>query len=175
MVLNKLGTVEKFRSETSMLIYEALSAVTSMRDSDVEYGFLPIPKLDELQENYMSGSTDRPWAVPITVSDGEFVSAVLEAMASEGYRTVRPAYFDIALKNKYSYDEDSAEMLDIVGDTIVLDFAYIYSDYKGFAWTVMNLCAKNSNGDFASYAAKQEKSEQKRIDKINAFFTDTLG
>ncbi|MBQ7719406.1 MAG: extracellular solute-binding protein [Clostridia bacterium] len=165
-------TDEKFRNGTNMFVCRPLSMVSKMRDSDVEYGFLPMPKFDESQENYISGSTDRPYAVPLTASDTDFVGAVLEAMASEGYRTVRPAYFDIALKNKYTYDDDSAEMLDIIGNTIILDFAYIYSDYKGFAWTVMNLMAKNSNGDFASYAAKQEKSEAKRIDKLNAFFQE---
>ena len=176
LVLNDHSkTDEKFRNGTNMFACRPLSMVNSMRDSDVEYGFLPMPKFDEAQENYISGSTDRPYAVPITITDTDFVGAVLEAMASEGYRTVRPAYFDIALKNKYSYDEDSAEMLDIIGNTIILDFAYIYSDYKGFAWTVMNLMAKNSNGDFASYAAKQEKSEAKRVDKLNAFFQELDG
>lgn len=171
LVLNDHGkTDEKFRNGSNMFACRPLSMVNTMRDSDVEYGFLPMPKFEESQAQYISGSTDRPYAVPITISDSDFVGAVLEAMASEGYRTVRPAYFDIALKNKYSYDEDSAEMLDIIGNTIILDFAYIYSDYKGFSWSIMNLVGKGSNGDFASYAAKQEKSETKRIEKLNAFF-----
>ena len=170
IVLSKLGMLDMFKNGTSMFMYETINTAVAMRDSDIEYGFLPIPKFDESQENYISGSTDRPYAIPITVTDTAYVGAVLEAMASEGYRTVRPAYFDIALKNKYTYDEESAEMLDIIGDTIILDFAYIYSDYKGFAWTIMNLIAPKSNGDFASYAAKQEKPETKRIAKLNEYF-----
>ena len=38
---------------------------------------------------------------------------------------IAPAFFKIALKNKYSYGADSAEMLHIVGRTIILDFSYI--------------------------------------------------
>ena len=170
MILEKMDYIQKFREGTSMMMYAGLGTFASLRDSDIEYGFLPTPKFDELQEYYMSGSTDRPYAIPANVPDAGYSGAVLEALASEGYRTVRPAYFDIALKNKYTYDEDSAEMLDIIGNTIILDFAYIYSNYVGFAWTLMTLLGRKSKGDFASYAAKQESKENKRIDKLNEFF-----
>ena len=43
----------------------------------------------------------------MTCNDPDAVSAVLEALASEGYRTLRTAYFDTALKEKYSRDEDT--------------------------------------------------------------------
>jgi hypothetical protein len=66
-------------------------------------------------------------------------------------------------------------MLDIIGNTIVLDFSYIYSDYGGFAWTLMNLLTPSNKNDFASYVAKNEKKAQKRVDKLNEFFASFDG
>ncbi len=165
-----------FMAGNCLYLYRSLNfATTDLRVSDVEYGMVPVPKYDEIQENYISGSTDRPFAVPITVDNDEFIGVIIEAMSAEGYKTVRPAYFDIALKNKYAYDEDSAEMLDIIGNTIVLDFSYIYSDYGGFAWTLMNMLTPSNKNDFASYVAKNEKKAQKRVDKLNEFFASFDG
>ncbi|MGI6743192.1 MAG: hypothetical protein ACOX4O_05950 [Eubacteriales bacterium] len=150
-------------------------AATTLRESDVEYGIVPVPKYDEIQEEYISGSADRPFAVPITVDNDEFIGVIVEAMSAEGYKTVRLAYFDIALKNKYSYDEDSAEMLDIISNTIVIDFSYLYSDYGGFAWMLMDMLDPKNKNDFASYVAKNEKRAQKRVDKLNEFFAGLAG
>ncbi len=165
-----------FTENLSMFYYDRLGVCTTvLRESDVEYGMVPIPKYDEHQEDYISGSTDRPVAVPVTIDDPEFVGCMIEAISAEGWRLVRPAFFEIALKNKYSYDADSAEMLDIVGRTIVLDFSYIYSDYGGFAWTLMKLTEPSSKGDFASYYAKNETKAQARVDKLNEFFAGLAG
>ncbi|NLB16779.1 MAG: hypothetical protein GX827_08260 [Clostridiales bacterium] len=178
------GTYLSGERDSSKLFTEGLSVfhyarlgvcTTYLRDSEIEYGMVPIPKYDELQEDYISGSTDRPVAVPISIDDPEFVGCIIEAMTAEGWRLVRPAFFEIALKNKYSYDADSAEMLDIVGRTIILDFSYIYSDYGGFAWTLMDMVRPDFKGDFASYYAKNEKKAQKRVDKLNEFFAGLNG
>ena len=62
-------------------------------------------------------------------------------------------------------------MLEIIGDTIVLDFSYIYSNYTGFAWTLMNLMSVGSpSKDFASYYAKNQKLQTKMIEKIQKDF-----
>jgi len=46
---------------------------------------------------------------------------MLEALQSESAKTVRPAYYDIALKTKYTRDDDSVEMLDLIFNTRVVD------------------------------------------------------
>jgi hypothetical protein len=53
--------------------------------------------------------------------------AVIEAMAIEGYYNVAPAYFETALKVKYSSDDDSARMFDMIRAGVTYDFGRVYS------------------------------------------------
>ena len=47
---------------------------------------------------------------------------VLEAMAAESSRLAYPVYLDVALKNKYTRDADSADMIDLIRENIISDF-----------------------------------------------------
>lgn len=161
-----------FSKGRSMFIFEMIDAAAgSLRRTDLDYGFAPIPKFDETQETYISGSTDRPYVVPVTATDDELLGIIIEAMSAEDYKIVRPAYFDVALKTKFTYDEDSAEMLDIIGNNIVLDFSYIYSFYGGFAWALMNMMnPDNPSTDFASWYEKNLSSEKNKLANIQQAF-----
>ena len=98
-----------------------------IRGSDVEYGIIPVPKLDETIDNYYS-PVERlvQWGlVPVTVKDPEMISAVLEYMAYDGYKNVMPAYYDITLKLKYTRGDDldtASQMLDIITENQYTDF-----------------------------------------------------
>lgn len=63
------------------------------------------------------------FSIPITNSKTEMTTAVLEALAAESYRTVTPMYYEMALKVKYTRDELSGIMIDLVRDGVVNDFA----------------------------------------------------
>jgi hypothetical protein len=49
----------------------------------------------------------------------------MEAMACETRNTVFPAYYEFALKNKFSRDPDTCEMLDLIRETSVWDIGCI--------------------------------------------------
>ena len=170
--LNNSESIVTFASGNSLFgMFDLGNVLGKLRDSEITYGILPIPKLNEAQENYISGSTDRPFAIPVTAQNEERLGVIIEAMSAEGYKQVRPAFFEIALKNKYAYDVDSSEMLEIIGNTIVLDFSYIYSNFGGFAWTLMNMMNEsNPTKDFASYYAKNEKVQKKTLEKLQKSF-----
>ncbi len=165
-----------FNAGSAMFIFSSFRyAVGSLRESEISYGFLPIPKFDETQDNYISGSNDRPYAVPLTVVDTDKVGVIIEAMSAEGYKQVRPAYIDIAMKQKYAYDEESAKVLDIVTNTMLLDLAYIYGGSSGFGFALMNsLKPENANTDFASYYAATITSQETLLNKMQDAF-DKIG
>jgi hypothetical protein len=98
------------------------------RALNFDFGIVPYPKYDEAQENYYSRlDTSCPVVtIPVTCSDTDVASAVLEVMAAEGYYQVRPAYFDTALKEKYSRDEKTKDMIDLTINNITVDFGTIY-------------------------------------------------
>lgn len=104
----------------------------SMRDMADEYGVVPMPKFDETQQGYRTLMHDQftVMAVPTTVVGDRLteISAFMEVLAYQSYKTVKPAYYDVALRSKYMKDPDSAEMLDIVIDNIYIDPGIIYTN-----------------------------------------------
>ena len=97
------------------------------------------------------------------MKDGDRVTAFLEAMAAESYRRVTYAYYDTALKVQYARDPVAAEMLDIISEGIVFDFAYVYNQSLNTAAA----CFRNVFVDTASVgkAASTIKSLQRSTEK----------
>ena len=164
-----------FTDGRAMFVYAGLGeAVNKYSHSDVVYGILPMPKLDETQSQYYSGCTDRPYSVPVTVNPDtlENIGIVIEALSAEGYRQVFPAYFELALKVRYADQTEDAEMIDIVQENVILSLNYLYgnfaSPYLGLLENLFN--AATPSTDVASYAAKNENAQIARCEKIMADF-----
>ena len=80
--------------------------------------------------------------------------------------TVRAAYYDTMLKTKYSRDEDSADMVDIIFDTQVYDCSVVFG--IGNAKTNLYTMASKNNADIASFYQKQSGTLSKNIEKLVA-------
>ncbi len=144
--------------------------IEELVNADITYGILPMPLLDENQESYYGVCYDSPMWVPTTISDADRTGVVVESMSAEGYHTILPAYKDVALKNRYTVDEDSAEMLDIIFANRLLSFSYIYGGENGFQ-QILNTIVPSDSLQFASYYTANESKELKRIDEINEAFS----
>lgn len=94
-----------------------------------EYGILPFPKYDEKQENYYAYGDVffMLFGIPITCQDPNSAGFMLEALSYESTDTVLEAYYEITCKTKYTYDPDSAEMLDLIFDGLRLEPAVMYN------------------------------------------------
>ncbi len=99
-----------------------LGDLENMRDIQFGFGFLPYPKLDASQPDYISRvESCNATIIPVYCMDIEFVGIMLEAFASQSYKETLPAYYDVAMKMKYTRDEPSSEMLDIVTSSRAFD------------------------------------------------------
>ena len=95
---------------------------------DFEYGLLPYPKWDEKQENYQTSLQRSCYAlIPGDTKNAEAASAVLEALASESYRTLLPEYCEVMLKTRYAQDSDVSRMFDLIAHSIVYDLGDIFN------------------------------------------------
>ena len=101
--------------------------------------------------------------VPITNPDPERISVILEALCAEGYRSVIPAYYEVALQKKYTRDDLSVQMLDIIKEGRVFDIGYYYCGGT-FGSAGYNL-ANSTDRSFSSYYAKNEKSVNAELGK----------
>lgn len=108
------------------LFYDGeVSSAKTFRDMEIDFGIIPFPKLDTKQEKYYSQLS---WAemvsIPIYWDDTELerTSVILEALACESYNTVTPVYVDIVLRSKFTRDNESEEMLDIIFENRIFDW-----------------------------------------------------
>nr|MBQ4319665.1 hypothetical protein [Clostridia bacterium] len=120
---------QNFEEGRSLFFGEVLQCVQRMRASETDFGLVPWPKFDENQENYGAvgvPSAIKAFTVPVTQADLELTGVVLEAMAAESMYTLTPAYYELALREKYMRDSESVKMLDIILANISIDLAYVY-------------------------------------------------
>ena len=149
-----------------MLFSGILADVNDMRDMNTDYGFLPVPKYDETCEKYYTkvDAGNHMLCIPKTVSDTERTSIILEALAAEGYRTVIPAYYEVALQRKYTRDVESSDMLDIIKEGRVFDIGYYF---LGDSLSLVGYdMAKAGKNNFASICASKIPSVEAYIKKV---------
>lgn len=166
-----------FADGRAMFTYTNLyaAALNFSQADNLNYGILPMPKLDETQEGYFAGATDRPLVIPITAEDRiDTIGLVVEAINIEGYKRVYPAYFEVTMKSRYADQSDDAQMLDIIHDNTIISFTYLYGDHKSIYNTLLNDILKPSkvSMDVASWSAKRESAQKKRVETIMEFFED---
>lgn len=160
-----------FKSGRSLFLgYYRLGALEDLRDMEHEIGVVPYPKFDENQENYITSSHDTTeiGMIPITNSKFDNTCLVLEVLNRETQKTILPAYYETALKVKYTRDELSAQMIDIIHDHIGGSFALAFNNACSDIFlksTFYNALNENTR-DFASRYAKVEKSGQTKLDAL---------
>lgn len=159
-----------FQNGRSLFYYDSLGmAETVLRSTDVEYGVLCIPKLDENQEDYIATYTDYSHAVPKTITDKELVGYGIEALTASGYYTIIPAFVDVCLTNKYVYDEDSAKVIRMIGEKMYVELAYSFS--TKMANTFHNLLNNASpSTDIASYYAANVEADKILMNELNDLY-----
>ncbi len=141
-----------------------------IRDMESPYGLIPLPKWNEEQDNYYTFEHDQYsiGGIPVSVQDPESVSAVMEAMASESYRFVTPAYYDVVLNGKYLRDPDSSEMLELAMAGIKIDFGWIhtYSLSSVSQALIRDILYNTKSANFASAYNSKKKALQKLMSKL---------
>ncbi len=151
----------------NLLFYTGLfSSANGYRELEYDFGIIPYPKYDEAQTQYytMSDGAHGVMTVPITVQNTEYCSIIIEALNAETYKQVIPAYYDVSLKVKAARDDESVKALDLLMESRVFDFGYVYNT-GAIAFTIQDLVSKNSNKSESMYASKM-KAALKEYEKI---------
>ena len=156
-----------FGANAALMIQTSLNTVlkTIRNYEGVTYGFLPMPKLNDEQEKYISGSTDMLWGIPQT-SSGHMkeISTVIEALSCQCYNYVLPAFYESTMKTKLSDSEEDVEMLDIVRDSTALSFAYFYSRALGGTSVCMADLPRNTKaGEVSSYVSANQTALEENL------------
>ena len=137
----------------ALYFFEPIGSCAELRDSKFDYGFLPLPKYNEAQEDYITPIIHFAHVMHVSKcnEDIEKISAVLENLAAESHKTVRPAYFTHIIDGKRVQDDDTVDMFNIIFAHQVMNPACIYD--WGQICTTINNAAQNRDPDISSKIA----------------------
>lgn len=163
-----------FQTGNSLFImHRARYASEYLGDVDMSYGIVPIPKFDVDQEAYATcmGFPYTMYAISNLAPNENAAAALIECLASEGYRTITPALFEISMKVKYADDKKAAEMFDIIRGSVSFDIGRIYtSQLSNYTYNIFRGCVSNNTPNFnVTYKASEAMIDKLLVALVDAF------
>lgn len=167
-------------------IYTAQFDIFFENSSQIDFaaGVLPFPKYDKAQEKYMTTPDYlfTMFGLPITLpqEDYEFVGILMEALNAESWKTVYPAYYEEALKGRYSTDENMAKMIELITDSRMYEYGMTCIQFLAYpAKLPCMVCyhITDNNVDLASTLAQSDREIKYKLADLLMFFDveDTTG
>jgi hypothetical protein len=158
--------MDMFSNNQALFIDTTFFAIERMRNMEIDFGILPYPKLNQVQENYVS-RIEYYYTTQVSIinPNPERAGIMLEALNSYSAKTIIPAFYEVALKTKHARDDDSAEMLDLILDTLVIDIGDT------------TLCDRIRDGFMASMFENNNRNLMSRIEsteRIIQRFVDSI-
>ncbi len=158
--------------KTLFLGNASLSTVEKIRDMECDFGILPCPKFDEAQTAYRTLMYDGGFigAVNGNSENLDLVGATLEALNAETYRSVTPVYYETALKVKYTRDDTSAQMIDMIHDSLMTNFIYAYNYALSDIGLQYRKLITSKSKDYVSQVEKTLKAAEKKLEVLSDVF-----
>ncbi len=123
---SKSGVIDVFKNGRAIFAAHFVeSAFGTLKDMTDDYLMLPIPKLEETQDDYycmVNSYVNCFVGILSNCADVEITGAVLESMAYAGYTDIHPIVYEEALKGRLSRDPLATDLIDRI-------FACAYIDY----------------------------------------------
>ena len=165
-----------FTDGRAMFIDMNIGDTMNLRDMKDDFGIIPWPKFDETVDKYYTNvdAGCNLVVVPVTVKNPECVSVVLEALAYHGYKTVLPTYYEVVLQTKYTRDEESSAMLDLIREGRVYDIGYFF-DNSSFVYEINSIgrfLAHEAEPNFTTFYAKHEANAIAKLEEINQVYRE---
>ena len=159
-------------------IYTAQFDIFFSGASEIDFatGVLPLPKYDAAQQEYLTAPhvNFTMFGVPITLPEEDygFCGIIMEALNAESWKTVYPAYYEEALKGRYSSDTNMAEMIDLITNSRVYEYGILCAQSLGTVKLPYLVCTYISanNTDLASLLAEHDHAIKRTLAEILTFF-----
>lgn len=166
---------DKFIAGQALMATMRFEMIERLRKEEIDYGIIPYPKWDSAQEEYRTAVCDGVslFLVPYTEPDTSFVGLITMALAERNYSSVAREYYDLVMSSKSARDPESVEMLDLIRNSTVTDFGYVYSGcLSGVGHLFRKAVLGGEEGDkgiFTLYANKKAVVEAK-LNELYEFY-----
>lgn len=161
--------LKSFENGTCLFtVNRARTAEKNLRDVTFTYGIVPVPKYDEQQENYVTvmGNPFTLYGIARDCETPDTAGAVIEAMGSAGYRMTTPAVFETNMKVKYSENDVTAQMYDLVREGVDFELGRIFGAALNYTCTEYIQDAMWDNKPWASMSKTVIKVAGKRLENL---------
>lgn len=156
--------VQFFANGNALFMPEKIGTVSTqiMRNANIRYSLLPMPKLDKTQDNYTSTVTI--WwcsalAIPITnVEKFDATCYALEALAYYGQKNVTPEYYERTLKYKrFPDDEKATDMLDLIFKNRTYDIGAVMNFGEDMLYFYSNMISNGNNTHISALDSSRDR------------------
>ena len=153
-----------FASGEATFVSCGVGQLGGLREETFHYGLLPFPKRDTAQTAYISFVSNQiqPMVIPKSASNAERTGVILENLAAESYRIVRPEYFQVLLESKYVRDPESLNNMKMLFDSetrFEIEHVYAWNSFENDV--VSGLTGKADR--FTSTVKRQSPAVNKKI------------
>ena len=123
---------------------------------------------DESQAEYRTLVHDTALLGGISVASQnlDMMGAVLEVLGVESYRTVTPAWYETVLKVKYTRDDISAQIIDLINETATTNFIYAYNFAINGLGNVYRDLVTAGSSDYVSTVEKKLSAGETKLNAI---------
>ncbi|MCI8388496.1 MAG: extracellular solute-binding protein [Clostridiales bacterium] len=171
----KTEVYSAFMNDRVLFMGEAITMTDTLRGMTGDYGIIPVPMFDEKQEDYITYNLGIYYmAVPVTAKNPEMSAVMLEALNAESYKSVKNTYYDTALKGKYSRDDNTAEMLDLISDSVYFDFAFTNGSFLEDMVISLYSWIYDKNPNVASKYESSRSAIEQKIEKFNENYLENI-
>ena len=175
---NRWTSGEKFINGEQLARFGGIETLESFREMEDDFYLIPLPKLDKDQETYRSavGDNVQLMGLAYTCQNIEAATATLELMAYYSAQMVTPSYYDVALKYKYTRDEEAAEMIDLIAECAYTDFVLIW-EWKiwGTLWIRYSAFGPSASSSIRKSENQVRKTLQSILDKLDELSQTEFG
>lgn len=128
--------------ENKNAVFFAASLDSYTRLDDYTYCVIPMPKLDDQQQEYRTLTRDvtELWCIPVDSEDPEVGGLLIEATASSDYRVIAPKFFDKDFKYRYSDTEKGVKIFDLIRSSFVTEFGSVWSQAVSGPYAMLQNC-----------------------------------
>lgn len=166
---------QMFEENRSLFYSEVMQCVTRLRNMDVDFGIVPMPKADESQKNYTAHSVNIvthvagvPKGISYDTARLERSGMIMQALAVEGENILTPAYYEKSLVGQGTRDEESSEMLPIIFGNRIVDLGYISSsgELSSICASVITIVQDGDAGQLSRYWQRNKSKVEMDLNEI---------
>lgn len=157
-----------------------------IQDTDINYAVLPAPLLNENQDKYytVTGINQSFYGICSQSPDAPLAAATIQVLGYNAYKYTTPAIFEVTFKGKFSKDDYTVQMFDIIREGITFDPGRLYDAFIAGGATggyranhIPNIVSWTIRDDLVwttNFSPNKQAAIRKRIDDANKKILDIV-